>query len=450
MIAWVAEAALAGAVDVCIKINTDFEDALPNVGAVYDDYVNDNDTARAIRGVKIVVTDTTANPDVVHTEFADASGPTAGCGHFTLTPGNTHTIKMLSVAEVGDGHHIELHAGVGQGVYAKQWTATYQPPAGLDTKNFTQNGGQAWGILTVAAWALEHRDAGLSNEDWLLYNAGCPTGSGLCHSCDPDQDGIISADCYGGTDSDLSALFAGGATRYIIAHELGHYVLRKRNEGGGGSNSELADPEGCFYVTNGSTGDGHEYQSKEWLAEAYWEGFASFYAAVTFNDESDGDCYVHYYKDQDWDLDQDEDPSDLVFPNGQTGVNCADIPELYPDGTWPEVLDELDSAVDEFDYLDDCVNGLSHPGDLANRGTEYDMVKFWFALYMLQDWSLTDIVDVIDAADPHLWIGQDDVDPDPNNPPALPTPTIEDVLANELPLLEPDWIVFAALYGVDR
>ena len=30
----------------------------------------------------------------------------------------------------------------------------------------------------------------------------------------------------------------------------------------------------------------------------------------------------------------------------------------------------------------------------------------------------------------------------------LPPPP--DVLANELPLLEPDWIVFAALYGVDR
>lgn len=448
LLLWLATTAYAVTVNVCIQIETDFADAAPDI-TVYDDYIHSNNVARALRGVLIEVTDTDANPDVVTLKYADHSGSSAGCAEFTLTAGKTHTIRMWSKSKVGSDHIIEVRAGPGLGMYYKQWTATYEAPLTADTVTYTQNGGQQWGILTVASWAIDHRAGGLSNETWTLYNAVCPTTGGGCFSCDADGDSVAASDCYGGTDTDdVAAVFVGFDVRLIIAHELGHYLFRKRNEGGGGGNSDLAPTSGCHYVTTSTTG--HEYQSKEGLAEAYYEGFASFYGAVTFNDESGSDCFVHYYKDQNFDLDADEDPGNGIWPIGQTGINCAGVPEKLPDGSWPEPADQLSSAIHAWDYLDDCVNGLSMGGAIANRGTELDMVRFWFALYRTSTWSFTDIVDVYDAANPHQWIGTSDTDTDLNNPPALPTPTIEDVLNTQFSSFEASWLTNAAVHGVDR
>jgi hypothetical protein len=410
-----ATSARAATLTVCIDIETDFADAAPDI-TVYDDYLHDNSVARDMRGVNIVVEDLATNPPARQSKYADANGASAGCADFPLVAGHTHRILMYSKAKVTNDHIIEVRAGPGLGVYAKQWTDTYVATLVADTETYTQNGGQQWGILTVASWALNHRSGGLSNQSWTIYNAGCPTG-GFCFSCDADGDGIDSSECFGGTDTnDVAAIFAGSDNRTLVAHELGHYVFRKRNEGGGGSNSDAAQTNGCNYASTSTSG--HEYQSKEWLAEAYYEGFASFYAAVAFNDESQSDCFLHYYKDQDYDLDSDEDP--------------------------------LSSAIGAFDYLDDCVNGLSRGGAINNRGTELDFVRFWFELYQTSTWGFTNIVDVYDAANPHQWIGASDTDADLNNPPALPTPTIEDVLDTQFSTFEASWLTFSAVHGTDR
>jgi hypothetical protein len=82
---WMAAAAHAAVLTVCVNIETDFVDAYPDAGTMYDDFLNDNSQSRAIRGVQIQVIDN--GTAAVTTDYAADSGTAAGCRGFSLVPG---------------------------------------------------------------------------------------------------------------------------------------------------------------------------------------------------------------------------------------------------------------------------------------------------------------------------------------------------------------------------
>lgn len=377
-------------VKFCMKIKTDFTDAAPDI-SVYDDYLHDNDTERPLAGVYIEANDNGVGSDFGG--YADDSGSDRGCRTFPLVTGHSYTIRILSQSIVANHSVLSYQANGTLAVVAQP--IPYTAPALPATETYVKNGGRVWSNLALASWALFHRDAGIYGGTWTLYDDDCPnepTGT-LCIDCDLNQNLAKSDEC-GGTDTFESAvLHVGSSSRTMVAHELGHLLAVKAG-GALGNNDTSADTEDCHKI--GMLGENyntsHSFQTKEYYSEALWEGFASFYAAVVFNDSSGGDCYVHYYKASNFDNDLDNDP----IVNNSAAVNCDGVPDILPGGGHSEPGDNVLNCVTASGYLSDSNVGCAcGTASLYNRGTEYDMVRFGWDLYADPDFTFTDIVGVL-------------------------------------------------------
>jgi hypothetical protein len=65
---------------------------------------------------------------------------------------------------------------------------------------------------------------------------------------------------------------------------MGHYVIYRKV--GATTNFQNNNYGACHSVADSP----HEFQKKEYQSEAFWEGFATFYAAIVFNDLTQSDC----------------------------------------------------------------------------------------------------------------------------------------------------------------
>jgi hypothetical protein len=260
-------------------------------------------------------------------------------------------------------------------------TTTFTPPTGGGTVAFNFNGAQWWDVFTAASWALHHRDGGLPDQDFTLYYQACPVGAGTpCFYVNPD-----------GSD----AIYAMTNSRNQTVHELGHAIAWRTM--GTANNSPNAVADTC--TTNG--GFTHEMQQREFNGEAFWEGFANFYAVVTFNRKDQEDCFFEYYKWPNWDLDGDPDPFT---------TNCAGVPWENELGN---PLDTGDTGyspeVGTKDYLyDSHVDLECSTRTLDNRATELDYVRFFWEMYQQEGMSLAEILGVLTVAGPNSFYQGDD------------------------------------------
>lgn len=413
-----------------------------------------------MRGVRLELERTTAPYTVLVSYAAYENGTVdAGCAGFVLSQGATYTVKMSSIAKVRTNYiYVSDETGATR---TKLFNNNIVGPS-IDTEfTYHQVGGyQSWSTLTLTAWALYHRDAGVTNESWYVREVTCPAGSGFCFSCNGDGDAYDHPDCPGGTDSnDLPpGIHIGGLQdRFTILHEFGHLLYRKRDEyqKAGYGLAAAASSQGCAQGGD----DVHELQSKETYARAFYEGFADFYAVVSLNDQNDDDCFVSYNKDQNYDLD-----GDLVADNEDATTlqrlptNCKGNPGIFdPSGpTW--ISDPLDSAIDEYDYLYDSnvtleCGGTPPPIVIDNRATSLDFSRFWWWLYTEKGWSFRDIVDVIDLLETDEWDGDDVPTANVADQPAGYQAVAMYDLANALAItdqMRDDWLDGLALHGLDR
>ncbi len=125
---------------------------------------------------------------------------------------------------------------------------------------------------------------------------------------------------------------------------------------------------------------------KEHQSSAAWEGIAHFYAALAFNDTSESDCVFVYYKNTDWNLDEEFSP--LLIEAAEFAVSCESGPSNNP------LPDYLGSYCD---------------GTLDNRGTEYDWLRFWWDLETKEGISTTEIYSIWDGAEPDDWNANGDL-----------------------------------------
>jgi hypothetical protein len=363
---------------ICAQMNIEYpeNEEFKPLRYALDDYLADNTVHEPLRGIWITVAEN-ASPFGVQAGFAEESGTDAGCLTVSVDTSRHYNLTALTTARV-NGQTITLydtfedpHMGV--------WTlnSDWQPGGGAGG-TWTHSWNDGWGNFTAVVWAFHHRDGGMPDQEWDMYWQDCP---------DAPDDPCYSED-YG------AAIFLPNDEKAQAAHNVAHGLQTRKY--GSAHSSVDADADSCWNASE----DKHELQSREFTATAYQEGFAQFYTAVTFNDKNDNDCFLEYYKTEDFDKDHDDEP---------LTVTCGGVP--WHDGTGspldtadPDDDTELLITIDDYAY--DSHEALT-PGcsakNLDNRGTELDWFRFFWDMYNLEDMAVSEILDVVADADPDTW-----------------------------------------------
>ena len=334
-------------VNFCAEYSIDFDDAHSGVG---DDYFQTNSNVPA-RGAFFHIEDIFSN--YVHYDtYTDWDGSTPGCtGGVPLDSTKYYRVTVYSKALVNGNYVRVLSDDSSDNLYGYQKYSNYHPFSST-TDIFPIPIASQWNIAAAAGWAMYRRPVGLSGETFKLYTQACDGGGS----------------CRDGNSSKISVW--GANHKYVINHEFGHLVAYRKN-GNVAPTSAYDAPSGVCYT---DSDEDHEAVSKEFQGAAASEGFAHYYAAVSFNRTDEYDCGFAYYKPTDWNLDLTTDPTD---------VSC----ELEPF-----------SGVLNIDYLGNWCDGT-----LGNRGTEWDWLRFLWDLDTDEGVTTTTIFDIYDSSNPGSW-----------------------------------------------
>jgi hypothetical protein len=169
-------------------------------------------------------------------------------------------------------------------------------------------------------------------------------------------------------------------------------MLADAKNGWLGNNQDYdAAPDGCPSSTPTVL---HDFPYKEFNSGAAVEGFAHFYSAMAFNEDTSpgADCEVQKHYDVDWDR------------SGVRGDTFADTDTFSCEGgfdAWdPPPVNQYVQQADNFDYLGDhCLAS----GQSNNRGTTYDWMRMFWDL-RTDEGVTPDVIFAIWAeADPDDW-----------------------------------------------
>jgi len=348
-------------VDFCAKYGIDYNDASSGAG---DDWFTTN-TARVANGAKIRVRQLPAGPDKFF-DYTDDSGANAGCtSSLVLNSNYDYRVSVQSTAQVSGNTISVLNNDTDHDLYSYIAYMFYSPRHSTN-ETFTTSLADQWNIAAAAGWAMRRGFYPETGKTFLFYTQHCPFLAG--GSCENDEWLYIDSST------------PGAGEKYVITHEMGHAAAEKANGGDNEFKDYSADTGGCYTSGNG----GHGMNQEEYQSAAVTEGIAHYFAAITFNDPSEFDCFFVYYKSVDWDLDGTDDSPAVA------SVTCQGGP-MYP--------------IDQYDYLGDMCDP-----PLDNRATEYDWLRFFWDLTYDQEVSPSTIYDIWDDADPNDWCRNDTVD----------------------------------------
>ncbi|MEZ4235149.1 MAG: hypothetical protein R3F59_03100 [Myxococcota bacterium] len=336
-------------------------------------------TSTNAHGVFVEFYDQSTN-NVAWDGYVSDSSPDAGCirldttGPVLLNDAHQYTVKVYREALVS-GNTILVRGPTGSTlVYIA--ASNFQPSGAHGTYEYAN--GDSWTrlaandptlIMAAAKYGLQRRWAGLSGETFTFRNAAC-NGSG-------------NFSCYDYTNERV--WIAHPERKFEIAHMMGYALSHFAN----GHDDPVYDPgaamDGCI------PGESHSVRinTKEYGSENAVQAFAQFYAAVAFNDDgTDADCEYQVSYDVDWNADQDSLDVDEyeVF-------SCSDSPAPNQSPPIPDYA--------YFDYKSGC------GGTIDNRGTSYDWLKMLWDYRtdsVYGGYSVADIYDLWDAADPDSWV----------------------------------------------
>lgn len=338
-------------VDFCGWYQVSFADdagSLPLGSPLYDYWTTNAN--RPTRGAKIKVL---RNSDgaVVHNDFTPWTGSDAGCtGPISLASTESYEVRIYASAEV-HGNTIKVkNNDTLQQVWYSVAEPAYRPTADITEGVFTGSHA-AWNIAASAGWAMKRRNGGINGETFVMYTQACPSGGTNCTS---------AGEVY------LNV----GDSKFVNVHELG-YALGYFANGGvrAAASTGLADP------TCPAQAGSHDLNSLEWQSGAANEGFASYYAAVAWNQTQETNCtYVLTRQWADWNLD---------------GID-NDVDVFSCEGAVPGESDAEDYA-GEF-----C-------SPSSNQGTQLDWMRFFWDLDNKEGLNTTDIVNIWVGSAPENW-----------------------------------------------
>lgn len=366
-------------VTFCFNYDAQFGDASSAVG---DDFFTSNAVRRA-RGIYYEVYDVTPRTLLYH-GYTPWDGASTGCTDpFPLDSGKWYDAVGTSIASV-NGNYLKVYDDdstpslYGFGVYG------YMPTASGTVTATAPAAAPGWNIASAAAQAMYRRNVGLSGETVVFYTQMCPSATN--GSCNQNGEVYIQNTNVSGSGPNFSQ-------KYLIVHEMGHAVATLKNGGNNASTTSTAPLEGCGNSIE--TDLGHRMVTKEYQSTAANEGIANYYAAVAFNNTTDGECRWQYYKSVDWDLDGNYNEEVPVFSCEGAGMwfTAAGVTYPYTDADWlvRDVVEEKCLEVDP-------------TGETRNRATELDWLRFFWDLDHDQGVTTTKIFDIWNAANPHTWL----------------------------------------------
>ena len=352
-----AASAATYSVNFCAEYNVDYEDV--DIG---EDFWTNNSSNKTARGIRVRVRRNSDDDDRYY-DYTDYNGSSAGCtGNITLDDDETYLIRVYSQALLDENYVVVRNNPTNNSRFAYTWDSAYRPSAGTTETIVTPNYAQ-WRIAAAAGYSQYRRRAGLNGKTYILYDEAYQGQTGV--------PAIHNRIYIGPTATDR---------KFVIVHEMGHSLARFKN-GGAQPVTNYASSEGDC-ESEGDWG----MNSKEYQSAAATEGFAEFYAAVIWNNDSQTNCWFYSANETDWDLDGEEDGNVL---------NC----EFGPvDGISPPIT--LSPTVDGTDYLGDMCDG-----SLDNRATAYDWLRFWWDYTTNYDTYFTDCAVIWNLADPNTWTG---------------------------------------------
>ncbi len=232
------------------------------------------DQPHAARGILASITKNGST----HWSYTEDSGSLTGCtDSFVPSGGDSgwYTVRVYSLANV-EGRYVV--SGNLNGSVANSAWSVYRSGSGTSTHTFSGSPGQSFAQFNVLSAASEAVSVIPTGPDLDIRVAPETACDGNCYLRDDETVNIQ-------TDND------GHLTKYIIAHEIGHAVMHDTLGAGWTSNCAGFSTGGANCQSNGS----HAMTSKEHSSCALSEGFAHFYAASVWNNDTDNDCWFTYW-----------------------------------------------------------------------------------------------------------------------------------------------------------
>lgn len=348
--------ALATEYTVCVEYNVSLSDADTDVG---DDFITDDSDHVTADGVRIKVIDDDST--LVQADDYTSTGIFPGCLDVDIkTPSNQHRVIVYSKAESAGGNIIRVWDDDSSNTLYTHVAYNWQPSTEGNLEVVTPVADQ-WNMMAMFTFAMKRDPAGVTGEYLTAYTQSCPTSYSNCI-------GLGGANGHAGR---LYLSSSGASRKYTIVHEMGHWVAWR-------SNGDTFGVASSAYNDTGNQcagGSGHYYNTEEYQGLAAAEGIANYYAAATFNLRSEDDCGYRSGSSIDWDYSTTADDDDW---------SCDEAP-----------LSGL--GLDDTDYhADQCSGG-------ADRGVEYDWLRFWWNVGTDYDVGPSDIFPIWDEANPQNW-----------------------------------------------
>ncbi len=287
------------------------------------------------------------------TDFYGYVNASSGCvGPMNLSSNAAYRITVYSKVKPGANYVRVVNNDEDDTRYYQVVDSAFIPSAtGIYTYTYQLSSLRVSNIAAAAGRAIGSNSGGLSGETFTLFNS-------------PDGDGNNSSGANG-----VYLNTNGRNRKFIMAHELGHQVGRKRDEDSGAYKTYSADADPCF----DDGGSDHHLNSKEDQTAGAVEGFAQYYAAVIWNNTSENDCQFYYWHVP-FDFDRDGTYDSSVMYDCETALTVG------------------------HNYLESRCTP-----DIEDRSVEYDWLAFWWDMNTNGGLSTTGILDIWDAANPHNW-----------------------------------------------
>ena len=420
-------------VDICVEFALDFVDAEAG------DWWTDNTPVPA-RGVEVVVEDDS-------TSRTFNLGRQDGCLNVDVVvtpPSNNFVLRAKSKARVNqiDIASHDSSTWEFKPLSFKTWTLSANQTAQL-----LLPAEQVWMALAIGTWVFHRNDFNLlqgGTRGCCLEASSHYSLDGTCTASDPANEYSPiappvrfftgSSACGSSTMQDSSgadhpAVNVSCARKWILAHELGHVIVGMRMGGRepGQERPMTAPTNRCSadyhrddfengiltLVDPGGMTDVRGHFTKEYMSNAFREGWATFFAIWTWNKRSESDCVKQELGYSDFDLDGTIDNDyDVLSGWIDRTHSCAGSP--FFGGRFAQ-----DSGVtDGLNWLDDmqqdssnrCNRTATSEGE-ANRSTVHDVARMFWDLtvttgsYALEPEVLADLY--IDMC-PLGWAAKDD------------------------------------------
>jgi hypothetical protein len=349
----VALPAAAQAKTVQVKFCTDLEISFRD-GAIGDMWATATSVDARYISTKVVRNDGA----VVWSGYASSSGCTPA---LSLSTTRSYTVTVKSDFLVSNNNQVVVYDDPTSPAFFEWSAAAMKPTAsGTKTNTWTYSATSApyvSNLLAVAHRAIDIQSAGVTDDLFVFFHDPCPGGTGSCLSST-----TLDAAHPSWPTVYISDVENAQRSKFVVAHEIGHLVgaMRDEHKRVAGQNDDAeytTDPT----LSVCATGSGHDIESEEWQNTAMNEGLAHFYAAALWNDA---------------------DPTECDF------------------GRWKPTR-EITACDESEGWLEDtCYGGATVSSHTANEG---DWLSFWWRMHAQEGYSVTELLDAWDAADPSSW-----------------------------------------------